>query len=139
MFALASLFRKTPYGFALTMGVYAFVPGLISAYILGRLGMHFIFMQTIILIVFWTIGLYAALVPNGWDLLGPDRPLRAWRTWLGLPLLLVLALDVIYSWPNGALVNLIAAAVTGIAMVAAGMFSLPQRDEEEILPPPVNP
>jgi hypothetical protein len=80
----------------------------------------------LILLVVWGIGLYAALVKQGWDLLGPDRPLRSWRTLLGLPFLAVLALDMLFNWPNGGLILLAAAALTGIALVAAGMFTLKQ-------------
>ncbi|HMN61884.1 MAG TPA: DUF1189 family protein, partial [Anaerolinea sp.] len=134
VFGIVSLFRRAPYGGALSVGVFAFVPALIADYILGRFGVRFFLMQTLLLLVFWGVGMYAVLVPNGWDLLGPDRPLRGWRAWLGLPLLAVLALDVIFRWPNGNLINLIAAAVTGIVLVGASMLSLPKRDEEETPP-----
>jgi len=38
---------------------------------------------------------------------------------------------VIFEWPNGSLINLIAAAVTGIVLVGAGYLSLPKRDDED--------
>ncbi len=129
VFGVVSLFRRMPYAGALTVGVYAFVPALISHYLLGRLGIQFFLLQTLLLLVFWAVGVYAVLVNKGWDLFGPDRPLRVWRTLIGLPFLAVLALDVVLRWPNGGPIY-IAAAVTGIAMVGAGMFSLPPRGDE---------
>jgi Protein of unknown function (DUF1189) len=127
-----SLFRKTDYSTVLIAGIYAFVPALILHQILNRFGVRFIFLQTLILLVVWGIGLYAALVKQGWDLLGPDRPLRSWRALLGLPLLAVLVLDILFNWANGGLILLAAAALTGIALVAAGMFTLKQPEDAAI-------
>lgn len=125
----ASLFRKTEYSTVLITGIYAFVPAFLLHALLGKFGVNFIFLQTLILLPVWIVGLYGALAPGGWDLLGPDRPLRAWRAWIGLPLLLVMALDALFAWPRGGLIGVIAFALTGIALVAAGMFTLPSRDE----------
>jgi hypothetical protein len=127
-----SLFRKTDYSTVLITGIYAFVPALILNQILNRLGVRFIFLQTLILLVIWGIGLYAVLVKKGWDLLGPDRPLRSWRALLGLPLLAILTLDALFTWANGGLILLAAAAVTGIALIAAGMFTLKQPEDAAI-------
>ena len=127
-----SLFRKTDYSTVLIAGIYAFVPALIIHQILNRLGIHFIFLQTLILVVVWGVGIYAILVKQGWDLLGPDRPLRSWRALLGLPLLAVLTLDMLFNWANGGLILLAAAALTGIALVAAGMFTLKQPEDAAV-------
>ena len=124
-----SLFRKTDYGTVLITGIYAFVPALILHQILNRFGVRFIFLQTLILLTVWGVALYAALVKQGWDLLGPDRPLRSWRALLGLPLLAVLVLDLFFNWANGGLILLAAAALSGIALVAAGMFTLKQPED----------
>ncbi len=124
-----SIFRKTDYSTVLITGIYAFIPAFLLHNTLGKFEVRFIFLQTLIFIPIWVVGLYGALAPGGLDLLGPDRPLRAWRAWMGLPLMIVLALNTIFNWERGGLINVIALALTGIALVTAGMFTLPSHDE----------
>ena len=132
VWGVISIFRKTDFGTVLIAGIYAFVPAIILHQILNRFGVRFIFLQTLILLTIWGVALYAALVKQGWDLLGPDRPLRSWRALLGLPFLVILALDMFFNWANGGLILLVAAALTGIALVAAGMFTLKQPEDAAI-------
>lgn len=132
--AVTRAFSKIPYSAVFTVGVYAFVPAIILHTILGLFNVRFLFLQTLILLVAWSVGLYAVLTPRWWDLLGPDRPLRAWRALLGLPMLGTLALNLIFSWPKGNIIVLIGTAVSGLLLVAAAMFTLPEREDEEPAP-----
>jgi hypothetical protein len=98
-------------------------------YVIDRLGFSFFFLQTLLLLVTWSIGMYAILAKNGWDLLGPDRPLRSWRAVVGLPSLIVLVVDVLLGQRNWGWFDLVAGVVTVIVIVIAGLLSKPSLDE----------
>lgn len=135
MWGGTALFRlRTPFGVVFTIGVYAFVPVVYLVEIIDRLGKSFFLLQTLLLIVVWTVGLVVGLARNGRDMLGPDRPLRAWRAWMGLPLLIVLALDGIFSWLNGGWFDLITAVLTGILLLIAGLYTRPRSEPDASLP-----
>lgn len=121
-----SLFnRKIPYGLILSVGIYAFVPVIYLMYIIGRLTTAFFLLQTLLLLIAWGVGLAAALAPSGRDFIGPDRPLRAWRALVGVPWLLVLGVDRLFTLRNGGWFDFFAGLLTAITLAIAGWYSLP--------------
>lgn len=126
VWGVISLFHlNASYGFVLTVGIFAFVPVIYLIDIIDRLGRSFFLLQTLLLLIVWGVGLYAALAQNGRDFLGPDRPLRPWRALVGVPMLAVLALDAIFTWNNGGWFDLFAAAITFVALVGVGLYTRP--------------
>ena len=125
---------KLPYALVLKVGIYAFVPVVYLIYIIERIGGSFFLLQTLLLVVVWAIGMYAVLVKNGWDLLGPDRTLRAWRAVVGLPFLIVLLVDVFFSPRLGGWFGFFAGVVTVIVLILAGWLSKPSLEESGLLP-----
>jgi hypothetical protein len=110
-------------------GLYAFVPAFYVRHVLGRLNLGFIFLQTMLLVPIWGLALYAALGEQGPDLLiGARRP-RLWRALLGLPLLLFLALDGVFTWSWGGWVGLGLGLVTLLALILAGAATQPNAPE----------
>jgi hypothetical protein len=129
VWGVISLFRvNASYGFVLTVGIFAFVPVIYLIDIIDRLGRSFFLLQTLLLLVVWGLGLYAALAKNGQDFLGPDRPLRSWRALVGIPMLVILALDAMFIWNNGGWFDLFAVAITFVALVGVGLYTRPSID-----------
>lgn len=115
----------TDFAPVLVAGLYACVPAFYVRHVLGRLNLGIIFLQTIILIPIWGLALYAAIGEQGPDLLiGARRP-RLWRALLGLPLLLFLALDGVFTWSWGGWVDLGLGLVTLLALILAGAATQP--------------
>lgn len=100
----------------LIVGLYALVPALYADYLLGRLGIDFFGMYTIILLVIWGVGLVAALAERREGFLYEERPLRAWRALIGVPMVLILALDSVINWETGALIIWIVVLLTFVAI-----------------------
>jgi hypothetical protein len=132
---------SVPYHVILRVGIYAFVPVVFLIYVIDRIGFSFLLLQTLLLLGAWSIGLYAALVRGGWDILGPDRRLREWRALVGVPFMIVMVVDVLTSPRNGGWIDLFAWIVTLIALIIAGWLSKPSLDELGLPPvkepPPV--
>lgn len=92
---------------------FAVVPAIAVHYLLDRVAMDFFGLFTLLLLLGWSVSLVAAAAERqAGDFLRGERPLRAWRTLIGIPLLVVLALDAIYEWPNGAAIVWLTAVVT---------------------------
>jgi hypothetical protein len=135
VWGVVSLFHiNASYGFVLTVGIFAFVPVIYLIDIIDRLGRSFFLLQTLLLLVVWGLGLYAALAKNGLDFLGPDRPLRSWRALIGIPMLVILALDAIFTWNNGGWFDLFAVAITFVALVGVGLYTRPASEPESGFP-----
>jgi hypothetical protein len=129
VWGVANLFRsKTPYGVVLSLGMYVFVPVIYVVNIFDRLGSSFFLLQTLILVVAWLVALNLALSKDSFGHLGEGLPLRAWRALLGLPLLVVMALDAVFSWKNGGWFILLALVLTLILLVAAGLYTRPRKE-----------
>jgi hypothetical protein len=109
------------YGKVLTTGLYACVPALYAGYLLGRLGVSFIFLQTLILLFIWAIALWA-IMPEG-SKAPPEWPLRGWRALVGVPFLLLLAFDAVFLPSFGAILVWITALATLALLVAAGLWT----------------
>jgi hypothetical protein len=87
--------------------------------LLDRTNAEFFGMFTLILLVFWAFGLVAAVGyrQSGHWLRGV-RSLRPWRAAIGIPMLVVFALDMIYRWHDGPTILWITAGVTAIVLIA---------------------
>jgi hypothetical protein len=98
--------KQTSFAEVLAPGLYAVVPAVYFSTILGRTGFGFIGLFTVLMGLFWMAGLTAALYPYRAnpapstlsEYLQSERPLRASRAWIGLPLLLFLAYETIFGW-----------------------------------------
>jgi hypothetical protein len=98
--------RSTGFGEVLSAGIYAVVPAVYASALLERLTVSFLGMFTLITCLFWFAGLFFVLYPrqefsslSPWQTYAASaRPLRAWRAWLGVPLLAVLAYEAIFGW-----------------------------------------
>lgn len=130
-----SLFRRdTGFGLVLNTGLYAIVPAVYAHYLLGRLGVQFITLQTMLLLPVWAIALVAALAEPGSGFLRDERPLRSWRALIGMPMLLVFALDVVLAWPKGKFVVWPVALLTFVVLLAVGVWTAMRREEHESVP-----
>jgi hypothetical protein len=99
---ITSLIRpKTDFGPVLVSGLYAFVPAYYFHYLLGRVGIRFIFLQTLILIPIWILALLANLWDGGPQLISGTRTPRLWRAFIGIPALALFSLDAIFHWEKG--------------------------------------
>jgi hypothetical protein len=97
--------RGTRFAPVFVTGVYALVPAVYGSYLLKRARITFCGQHTILLLTVWAIGLIAALSERKGGIVSGERPLRPWRALVGVPMLLVLALDKVFSWPSGAIVS----------------------------------
>jgi hypothetical protein len=135
LWGITCLFRpKTPYGVVLSVGIFAFVPVIYFINIIDRIGRSFFLLQTLLLLVVWLVALNLALTKDSSGYFGEGQPLRGWRALLGLPLLVVLALDAIFVWQNGGWFDLLALGLTLILLVAAGLFTRTHSEPNPGLP-----
>lgn len=123
---LAAVQIKPGLGFGpvLATGLYAAVPATYARYLLDRVDIDFFGLFTLLLLAGWGVSLVAAAGERqAFDFLRGQRPLRAWRALIGLPLLVVLALDVIYQWVNGAAMVWVTAVLTFLILFALELLT----------------
>jgi hypothetical protein len=113
----------TGFGPVLITGLYALVPAMYAHYLLGRLGIGFITLQTLLLLPLWSVALAAALAAPGRSILGQERSLRGWRALFGVPMLLVFALDIVLAPRWGAPFGWLVAWLTFVSLAAVGLWS----------------
>ena len=124
IWGIVALFRRNAgFGPILIAGLYAIAPAVYAHYLLGLIGLRFVFLQTLIFLPMWAVALLAAFVEPGSGFLGGERPLRAWRVLIGVPLLLIIAVNVLISWPKMAYVAWPLAILTFIALVVVGLLT----------------
>lgn len=105
--------RSIDFSPVMTTGLYAVVPATYAHYLLDRAGVDFFGMFTLLLVGGWAVSLVAAAgTRQAGDFLRGTRPLRAWRTWLGVPMLVLFVLEAVYQWTNGAMIVWVVAVVT---------------------------
>jgi hypothetical protein len=99
--------RETRFAEVLAPGIYAVVPAVYASNLLQQVGADFLGLFTLLLCLFWAAGLFLALNPKQAAASSPGRfreywssirPPRLWRAWIGLPLLLFLAGQIIFGW-----------------------------------------
>ncbi len=111
---IAALIRpSTTFSRVMAAGIYAVVPAAYGQVLLSQVEVHFLGLFTLLLIPSWILGLVAALStapatatmepgnaarPGLAAALLAERPLRPWRALIGLPLLIDLALETIFTW-----------------------------------------
>jgi len=138
IWAVISLFRpKAGFGPVIISGLYALVPAIYLTYLFDLAKLSFPGLQTLLLLPFWVIGLMASF--SGADFFR-ERSLRLWRAVIGLPLLLLLMVDIFvpYQYEAGiawALAVLTFLALLGVGLVTRGSGPAPAPVE----PTPVEP
>ena len=108
---IATLVRpNTTFSPVLASGLYAVVPAAYGQFLLSQVDVRFPGLFTLLFLPLWALALAAALSPaqqaaadsaSPSDLtasLFAERPLRPWRALIGLPLLIDMALEVIFGW-----------------------------------------
>jgi hypothetical protein len=124
IWGMVSLLRPgTGFSPVLITGIYALVPAMYVHYLLGRLGIGFITLQTLLLLPVWVVALAAALAAPGRTILGQERPLRGWRALLGVPVLLVFALDIALRPRWGVAVAWVLAWLTFVVLAMVGAWT----------------
>jgi hypothetical protein len=116
------------------IGAYATVPAVYGARVLQRIGVTFCGMPVLLLLGIWAIGLAAALLEGRRGIMGGERPLRSWRALIGLPMVVVLALDAILAWPGGPLVVGVVTVLTLVALAAIGLWPILGSKEAQAVP-----
>jgi hypothetical protein len=137
LWGLAALVRPgTGFGPVLIAGVYALIPTTYIHFLLGQVGLTFPVLFTLVLLPVWGLALAAALMPHTpapasesvMDYFQSERPVRAWRALIALPLLVDLALEVVFQW-RAWYVTWPLALITLSALVLVGVwpvFAKPQ-------------
>jgi hypothetical protein len=107
LWGLTILVRKeTSFADILAPGFYAIVPAVYFSTLLARIGLEFFGLFTVMAGVFWLVALLPALYPYRFnpapstlsEYFKSERPLRPWRAWIGLPLLILLAYETVFGW-----------------------------------------
>jgi len=112
------------FGPVFTVGVYATVSVTYATYVLGRIGIGFCGLRTFLLLVVWAVGLVAAFAERGDGILKGGRPLRSWRALIGVPMLLVLALDAVFSWTSGGIIVAGTTLMTVVVLAVIGLWPM---------------
>jgi hypothetical protein len=134
LWGLISLIRpKTDYGPIIISGIYAIVPTVYIHFLFGRITLSFPFLQTLLLIPLWVIALFASLSTN--DFFNKERPLRLWRSLLGIPMLLIFIIILLIEFQYSGYISVGVAIVTAIVLAGIGIYFRVQRPSEPINPP----
>jgi len=132
VWGIVALIRSgTGFGPVLITGLYALVPALFAHFLLSQINFTLPLMTTFFLIVFWGLGLAAALWPRAAnpapatadEYFRSERPLRGWRALIALPLVIDIVLEMIFSW-NAWYVTWPLTMFTLIALLAVSLWPL---------------
>jgi uncharacterized membrane protein YhaH (DUF805 family) len=131
--------KQVSYSAVLITGFYAAIPALYGEYLMGRIDANVFLLFTLLLLIIWTVGLVAAVgTRRAGDVLRGERTLRAWRALIGIPMLVIFALDFLYQWDRGPLIVWVTAAVTVAVLLIVGYLTGIRREEqlgpEKLLP-----
>jgi hypothetical protein len=137
IWGIAALIRRgTSFAPVLVTGLYATIPAVYAHYLLGLLDLRFIFLYTILFLPMWAIALVVALAGSDFGFIGGERPLRGWRTLIGVPVLLVFALDAVIEFPKRALVIWPLALLTFVVLMVVGLMTARKPRQPEMLEGP---
>jgi hypothetical protein len=129
LWGLITLIRpKTDYGPIIISGIYAIVPTIYIHFLFGRINLSFPFLQTLILIPLWVIALFACL--SNTEFFNKDRPLRLWRSLLGIPMLLTFIIILLVEFQYSQYISLGIATLTAILLAAIGIYFRLQKPAE---------
>ncbi|HTP02148.1 MAG TPA: DUF1189 family protein [Anaerolineales bacterium] len=96
---IGSLIRpKVGFGPFIITGMYALVPAIYIWHLFSRSHASFFGLQTILLLFFWAVGLVGALA--GGRFFAANVLARLWTALIGLPMILVLAIDTLVRIPS---------------------------------------
>jgi hypothetical protein len=88
---------NTSFGPIIITGLYAIIPAIYLSHLFSRSELGFPGLQTFLLLVFWSLGLLASFVDV--KFLTQERPQRLWTALIGLPLLILYAVDLFWQFP----------------------------------------
>lgn len=130
---------KIGYGPFIITGLYAIVPAVYLTQLFHVIGVSFPGLQTLLILIFWAAALVGTLVQARFFQL--DRPMRLWTAVLGLPLLLLLGVDLFVSVPGLAwkIVLWVVALGTGAALVGLRLYFHVRDQQGQPAVPPVPP
>jgi hypothetical protein len=132
LWGIASLLRpKTGFGSILIASLYALVPTVVLDYILGLVKINFIGLQTLLLLVFTVIVLIALLSKK--ESVSQPHTLRAWRSFIGIPFLIALAVSATFSWPKNPLFIWMVAILTIGVLAVVGYITHPKQVKPDTL------
>jgi len=126
------LLAKTDFGSVYTVGLYASVPAMYLNYLLGQIQVNFVFLHTLLLLAIWIAAL--GLVFKGPVKRSEPGNLRLWRVWVGIPLLVVMALNIVFQWPQGATIVWVAAVLTLAVLITEAFFAPAQEAQASVEP-----
>ena len=121
VWGIASLISpKVAFTPVIASALYALVPAIYLSYLFDLANISFPGLQTLLFIPFWAAGLFASLSSAKFL---QETSLRLWRALLGLPLLLLLMIDLFVEYPYRAQIAWGVAALTMLALVAVGLLT----------------
>jgi hypothetical protein len=121
------------FGEAISVGLYAAVPAVYVAYLLGLVGFKFTGMQALLQIVFMLVVFLSGAGEIAQPNVVTQPPLSAWRSLIGAPFLAALVLDAASPWPYRPIVMWALAGITALALV---LFSyIPPKKTTSPVPP----
>ena len=121
------------YGEAISVGLYAVVPAVYIAYLLGLLGFRFIGLQALLQIVVMLVVFLSGAGEIAQPYAATQSPLAAWRSLIGTPFLAALVLDAASPWPYRSIVMWALAGVTALALVLVSF--IPSEKSAPPVPP----
>ena len=122
VWGVASLIRpNVGFGPIIITALYALVPAIYISDLFDLAKVSFPGLQTLLFIPFWAAGLFAYFSSTDFF---RDKPLRLWRALIGVPLLLVLLIDIfITNYPYEAGIAWGVAVLTMLGLAAAALFT----------------
>jgi hypothetical protein len=140
VWAAASMTKKhVSYSAVLITGFFAAIPAMYGEYLMEQINAGVFLLYTLLLLIIWTVGLVAAVgTRRAGDWLRGVRTLRAWRAVIGVPMLVIFALDAFYQWERGPLIVWVTAAVTVVVLLIVGYLT-GMRHEKQVGPEKVLP
>jgi hypothetical protein len=133
---LARLFNPSiDYQSVFGIGAYVLIPAMILHYVIVRsMGSGFIFLQTLLFVPLWLVGLFWAFRSTS-----KTATIRSWEMLLPLPLLALIAVDKINQIPDGDILLWGALALTLLAAVAVARLWPAQDPTITGMQPPIDP
>jgi len=119
-----TMFRgNIEFGLVFNTGLLAMLPMQLLKYALIQAQIAFPFMQTALLLFFWTIALVLVFSSEGIGFIANEAPLGLKRAWLGVPLLLLIAVNEVFAFKYGWMAVWAGLAITFLALVYAGFYA----------------
>jgi hypothetical protein len=135
MWGITALIRPgAAFGPVFITGLYALVPATYGQFLLSQARFDFCGLFTLLLLISWATALITATSAPGaapasgtfLNYLRADRPVRAWRALIGLPLLIDFALEAIFGWHAWGVTWVLALVTFGV-LVGIGLRGWLQR------------